>query len=156
MRAMEISASGLDVEWRRLEVIAQNLAHAGSTRGVDGGPYRPMRLVSGTRPSFADLAAGAPTGPLSMNQLRAGRGGGDALSGVSVLGLEPIGAEPRRVLEPGHPDADAQGYVSYPGFDHAAEMTLMVKTARIYEANLVALNIGRQMYSKAMDLGKRS
>ncbi|WP_425999068.1 flagellar basal body rod protein FlgC [Caulobacter sp. DWR1-3-2b1] len=141
MRAMEISRSGLDVEWRRLEVIAQNLANAGATRGLDGGPYKAMRLISGTRPSFSDLAAGAPAGPLS---------------GVSVVGLEPIEAAPRRVHEPGHPDADAGGFVSYPGFDHAAEMTLLVKTARVYEANLVALNVGRQIYSKALDLGKRS
>lgn len=141
MKSMEISRTGLDVEWRRLEVIAQNLANAGATRGADGGPYRAMRLVSGPKAKFSGLM---------------GQASSQDLSGVTVLGLEPIAAEPRRVHEPGHPDADASGYVSYPGFDHAAEMTLLVKTARVYEANLVALNIGRQIYSKALDLGKRS
>jgi flagellar basal-body rod protein FlgC len=137
MQAMAISRTGLDVEWRRLEIIAQNLANANSSASAGAEPYQELRLVSG--PRFGDhLSGGAPA----------------QLAGVQVYGVEPVAAPPRRVHEPGNPNADADGYVSYPGIDHAAEMTLMVATSRAYQANLVALNAARQMYLKALDLGK--
>jgi len=140
MQAMEISRTGLDVEWRRLEVIAQNLANANSS-GPAGRVYQPLRLVSG--PRFGTLV-GAETGAA------AARG----LGGVAVYRLEADGAAPRRVHEPGNPNADKDGFVSYPGVDHAAQMTLMVQTARAYEANIVAMTAARQMYAKALDLGR--
>lgn len=139
MQAMEISRTGLDVEWRRLEVIAQNLANANSTQGVGGKPYQAMRLVSGPKAGFANYLS-ANGGPL----------------GVAVYGVEPENLPARSVYEPSNPSADAKGFVSYPGMDHAAEMTLMVKTERVYEANIVAMNAARQMYLKALELGKRS
>lgn len=141
MNAIEISRTGLDVEWRRLEVIAENIANANTTRTALGGPYRAMRLVSGPKADFARVLNGgaAPS----------------ALTGVDVYGVEPMNLEPRKVHEPGHPHADENGDVTYPGFDHAGEMTLMVKTARAYEANIVAMNAARQMYAKALELGKR-
>lgn len=142
MRAMEISLSGLDVEWCRLEVIAANIANANTTRTATGEPWRAMRLVSGPDRGFAaylDGKAGSAAAP----------------AGTEVYGLEPVVSQSRRVYEPAHPDADAEGFVTYPGFDHAAEMILMVKTARTYEANLVAMNMARQMYMKAMEIGRR-
>ena len=141
MQAMEISRTGLDVEWRRLEVIAENLANVSTTRTALGGPYRALRLVSGPKADFARVL-GAPAR--------------EDLAGVTVYGVEPAQEPTRRVYEPGHPHADAQGFVTYPGIDHAGEMTLMVRTARAYEANIVAMNISRQMYAMAMDLGNRS
>jgi flagellar basal-body rod protein FlgC len=141
MEAMQISRTGLDVEWRRLEVIADNLANVGTTRTATGEAFRPMRLISGPAAGFESL-------------LRAGSDP-STLKGVTIYGIEPTNAPPRRVYEPAHPHADSDGYVSYPGIDHAAEMTLLVKTARAYEANIVALNTARQMYTKALDLGRR-
>jgi flagellar basal-body rod protein FlgC len=136
MQAMEISRTGLDVEWRRLEVIAQNLANASSSAAPGAEPYQALRLLSG--PRFADhLGGSAPM-----------------LGGVQVYGVKPTGAAPRRVHEPGNPNADADGYVTYPSIDHAAEMTLMVTTSRAYEANVVAMNTARQMYMKALELGR--
>jgi flagellar basal-body rod protein FlgC len=140
MQAMEISRSGLDVEWRRLEVIAQNIANLSTSATATGQVYRGQRLVSGPKADFAKLLAG---------------GKAQDLGGVMVYGVEPLQAPPRRVYEPSHPNADAQGYVSYPGIDQAGEMSLMVKTARAYEANIVAMNAARQMYSKALEIGKR-
>ena len=141
MDAMEISRTGLDVEWRRLEIIAQNLANANTTRTALGEPYRAMRLISGPRAAFA-------------GQLADGATGGKP-TGAAVYGIEPTQVPARRVYEPGHPHADEKGYVSYPAIDHSGEMTLMVRTARIYEANLVAMNIARQMYAKALELGRQ-
>lgn len=142
MQAMEISRTGLEVEWRRLEVIAENLANVSTTRTGAGGPYRAQRLISGPKGDFATYLAQS--------------GSERNLAGVTVYGTEPVNAPPRRVYEPSHPHADADGFVSYPAIDHAGEMTLMVKTARAYEANIVAMNSARQMYAKAMELGKRA
>ena len=142
MHAMEISRTGLDVEWRRLEVIAGNLANANTARTALGEPYRAMRLVSGPKGDFARMLQNG--------------GSAQAVDGVAVYGVEPMNLPARKVYEPANPQADADGFVSYPGFDHAGEMTLMVKTARAYEANIVAMNAARQMYLKAMDLGKKS
>jgi flagellar basal-body rod protein FlgC len=141
MRAMEISRSGLEVEWRRLEVIAQNIANINTTRTEGGGPYQAMRLISGPKLDFGTHMAKGAAAPME---------------GVVIQGLEPAAGGVRSVYEPDHPDANAEGYVSYPAINHAEEMVLMVKTARAYEANLVALNMARQMYSKALDLGKRA
>ena len=139
MNAMEISRTGLDVEWRRLEIIAQNIANANTTRAGSGGPYRPLHLLSGPRTNFASYVDG-----------------GGTPQGVAVYGVEASNAAPRRVYDPSHPHADADGYVSYPALDHAGEMTRMIETSRVYEANLVAMSIARQMYSRAIELGRRS
>jgi flagellar basal-body rod protein FlgC len=142
MQAMEISRTGLDVEWRRLEVIASNLANANTIRTAQGGPYQALQLVSGPKSGFAAA-------------LKSGESA-KALDGVAVYAVEPMNLPPRRAYEPANPMADANGYVAYPGLDHAGEMTLMLKTSRAYEANIVAMNAARQMYLKALDLGKKS
>ncbi len=141
MRAMEISRSGLDVEWQRLQVIAQNLANLNTTRTGSGEPFRPLHLVSGPRDGFAQMLSGK---------------GSARLGGVQVMGMEAAAGGFRRVHEPGHPHADPEGFVSYPEIDHAGEMTLMIKTSRSYEANLTAMNIAHQMYSRALELGRQS
>lgn len=142
MNPMEISKTALDVEWRRLEVIAQNLANANTVLDVTGKPYQAQRLLSGPRGSFAEMVDHPSDKP--------------NLQGVRVYSVEPQNLPSRRVYEPAHPQADIDGYVTYPGFDHAAEMILMVKTTRAYEANIVALNSARQMFAKAMEIGRRS
>jgi flagellar basal-body rod protein FlgC len=142
MNAIEISLSALDVEWRRIEVIAQNLANMNTTRTESGDVYRPLRLVSGPSAEFSAL-------------LEAGYAG-IAPAGVRVMGIEPQADALRRAFEPNHPHADADGFVSYPNVDHASEMTLMIRASRAYEANLAAVNIAREMYSSALDIGRQS
>lgn len=137
MDALEISRTGLDVEWQRLQVIAQNLANMNTTRDAGGGAYRSQRLVSGPQADFSAIVRGAP-------------------KGVAVQGLVTTGTPGRRVHEPDHPHADAEGFVTYPGIDHAGEMTLMIKTSRAYEANLTAFSIAQQMYARALDLGNKA
>lgn len=140
MDAIAISRSGLDVEWQRLQVIAQNIANMNTSRTASGEPYRAARLLSGPRADFEAV----------MN----GTARTDSISGVQVLGLETVAGGFRRVHQPSHPHADADGFVTYPDIDHAGEMTLMIKTSRVYEANLTALNIAHQMYMRALDLGR--
>lgn len=137
---ISISRSALDVEWQRMQVIAQNLANENTSRVAGGGVYRPLRLVTGPDGAFASLL---DTGSRARTP-----------GGVKVLGLEAAGGL-RRVLDASHPDADAGGFVTYPDIDHAAEMALLVKTARVYEANLTAMSMAQQMAMRALDLGKR-
>jgi flagellar basal-body rod protein FlgC len=141
MQAMEISRTGLDVEWRRLEVIAENIANANTARTALGELYQPQRLISGPATNFGQYLENGSAGHSPV--------------GVAVYGVEPVNAPSRRVYEPTNPQADTDGFVTYPAFDQAGEMTLMVKTSRAYEANIVAMNAARQMYVKALELGKR-
>jgi flagellar basal-body rod protein FlgC len=145
MKATEISLSALDVEWRRLEIIAQNLANASSTRAVDGSVYRSRYLVSGPK---ADFRALLETGNAGKNVAA------QSLQGVEVYSIETDDRIPRFVYDPENPQANADGMVPLPDVDEAGQMTQMIRTARVYEANLVALNIARQMYGKALELGK--
>ncbi|MEO9130652.1 MAG: flagellar basal body rod protein FlgC [Sphingomonas sp.] len=142
MNPMQISRTGLDVEWQRLQVIAQNLASVDSSRTLSGQPVRAMRLVSAAKTGFADLVAK--------------KGASQAPAGVEVIGVEPVAGGVRRVYEPENPQADKTGFVSYPAIDHAGEMTLLIKTSRAYEANLTALNIAGQMFAQALQLGRQS
>ncbi|KWF95595.1 flagellar basal-body rod protein FlgC [Burkholderia cepacia] len=141
-----IARSGLDVERQRMEVIAQNLANAGTTRTADGQPYHPLRLVSGPRvgATFDDHLRNGDTSPTF------------GMTGVQSYGVERMDTPPRLVHDPAHPHADANGMVAYPGIDHAGEMALMVQTLRSYEANTVIFNAARSMYMRALELGARS
>jgi flagellar basal-body rod protein FlgC len=145
MQAMEISRTALDVEWRRLEIAAENLANINSARNGGAPLYRERSLISGPRAPFPSyLGPSAATSGINADQL----------SGVDIYGVQESEAAPNLVHEPGSPLADANGMVSYPNINHAEQMLLMVKTSRTYEANIVAMNAARQMYMKALDLGR--
>ncbi|WP_333677798.1 flagellar basal body rod protein FlgC [Dyella sp.] len=137
-----IARSGLDVERMRMEVIAQNLANAGSAGSQKNSANAPMRLISGPQaPSFSTaLAQGTSSAQTGFR-------------GTQVYGIQPIDVPPRLVYEPANPAANSEGYVAYPGIDHAGEMTLLVQTLRTYEANVVMYNAARSMYMRALDLG---
>lgn len=132
--AFALSGSGLEAERVRAEVAAVNLANANVTRTAGGGAYQPLRAVLGTGPAFKTQFD-------------------RALVGVQVLGLQGTGAAPRLVHEPGHPHADAQGFVAYPGVNPLTEMTTLMSAVRSYEANLAALSAARTMALKALDIG---
>ncbi|MGQ7829966.1 flagellar basal body rod protein FlgC [Altererythrobacter sp. Z27] len=145
MEAMEISRSGLDVEWRRLEVIAANIANMNTTRTADGGPYVTRRLVSGPVDGF----------PEALRQTLSAYDG-IPRKGVMVYDIAATNAASRQVYDPGHPHADEAGFVTLPAISQAEEMALMIKTQRSYEANLVALTAATQMYSAALQLGRQA
>ena len=142
MQAIEISRSGLDVEWRRLQVIAENIANLNTTRTADGGSYLPRRLLSGPVEGFSQLLAGRSQ---EARQL-----------GVRVYDVAAITGAVRKVFDPSHPHADENGQVSVPAVSQAEEMALMIKATRSYEANLVALAAAQQMYSSALQVGRQS
>lgn len=140
MHAMEISRTGLDVEWRRMEVIAENLANASTVRAADGSLYQARTLVSGPRGMFGAHLNGADSA---------------GLDGVEIYSIDTDRRAPRMVHDPANPQADANGMVAYPDIDHAGQMAMMVRTTRAYEANIVAMNMARDMYAKALEIGGR-
>ncbi|MFT3727136.1 MAG: flagellar basal body rod protein FlgC [Terricaulis sp.] len=140
MDAVAIATSALDVEWRRVEITAQNLANLNTTHTANGEVYRPLHLSSGPMPGFQSLldAQGVTLSP----------------RGVAVTAVEPDANGLRRAFEPNNPDADADGFVTYPNIDNAAEMTTLIRASRAYEANLAAISIAVGMYGKAMEIGR--
>lgn len=146
MKAMQISLTALDVEWKRLEIISENLANANVANTGAGITFRAQHLLSGPKTDFAAL--------LDPNNPRAGIDV-NKLDGIEELGVQASAAPPRLVHEPGNPQANAQGYVSYPAVDQATEMTQMIQTSRAYEANIVAMQSAREMYAKALQIGER-
>lgn len=145
--ALDISASGLSAERMRMDVVAENLANAQTTRGPNGGPYRRKEVVLATAQGdgFRTALAGA-VGSVP------GMGGSQAPGGVQVAGIVEDGAPARRVYDPGHPDADGQGYVSLPNVNPVTEMVDLIAASRAYEANVTAMQTAKAMFTKTFEL----
>jgi flagellar basal-body rod protein FlgC len=133
--ATEIASSGLAAERMRMEVAARNIANAQSTRTEDGGPYRRQHVVFSTA---LDRALGG--------------GAADGFAGVEAGEIVEDQTELPRVYMPGHPDADGDGYVTYPNVKMAQELVDMMTAARAYEANLKSLQVFRGMVEQSLAL----
>lgn len=145
-QVFEISASGMRVQKTRLEVAAHNLANASTVTGPDGQPYQPLRVVSQAQP--AGVAAASAFGAL-FDAGHAPAAVGGALARV----VTDVTAVPRTVHEPGHPFADADGMVRYPGVNHLDQMMAITEALRAYEANVAAMQAARAMATRALDIG---
>jgi flagellar basal-body rod protein FlgC len=136
--AISASASALAAERQRIEVAVSNLANAESTRGPDGQVYKRRDVVLASQPTDSfDLA---------LSRANA--------TGVRVAAVLEDDSEPRRRFEPGHPDADQEGYVSLPNVDSAEEMVDMLSASRAYQANLTAIGMIKDLVQRALELGR--
>ena len=135
---LEISASALTAERLRMDVVAENLANAQTTRGADGQPYRRKEVVLQER--AGSFGASLST---AMN-----RGGGGVQAAAIVEDQTPL----KRVYDPGHPDADADGYVAMPNVDTVTEMVDLIGAQRAYEANVTAMQAAKQMFTRTLEL----
>lgn len=142
MTALDISASGLTADRTRLNTISMNLANVKTTRTPLGGPYRRRTVVQ--RSTDVD-------DPFSVHMRTAFD---RALQGVRVLGIAMDARPLKQVYEPGHPDANADGYVSYPDINVVEEMAHMMTTQRNYEANVTTVEAIKGMYTKALEIGR--
>jgi flagellar basal-body rod protein FlgC len=140
---LEISASSLTAERLRMDVSAENLANAQTTRGTDGQPYRRKEVVLQETPGSFGASLSAAMGAAKGTQ-----GGGVQVAGVVQDTATPL----KRVYDPGHPDADAQGYVSMPNVDTVTEMVDLISAQRAYEANVTAMQAAKQMFSRTLEL----
>ncbi|WP_433693397.1 flagellar basal body rod protein FlgC [Herbaspirillum seropedicae] len=142
--AFAISAAGMTVERTRVDVAAINLANANTVQDARDGVYRPLRAVartSGTA-SFSGLVDAGVSDSAGL-----------FLPELPNVTVEAADVVPRMVYEPGHPFANAKGFVAYPGVDSAVEMVTMMSATRAYEANVSAMNAARTIALKALDIG---
>lgn len=134
--ASEIAVSGLRAQRARMNVIANNIANAETTRTEGGGGAFRRQLT---------ILRGEPIK----------RGGSTRKLGVQVKKVIKDTSPLRRVFDPSHPDADAEGYVNYPNINIAAEMVDMISAQRAYEANIAVMVSGKQMRQRALELIQR-
>jgi len=144
--AFDINASGLTAQRYRMDIISENVANASSTRTADGTPYR-RKVVT-----FAEKG-GQTTFSRVLGQ--AAYSHGYTGKGVKVQGVyEDHVTEMNMVYDPSHPDADENGYVTYPNVNIITEMTNMIDASRAYEANSTAFNASKSMVLQGLELGK--
>lgn len=129
-----ISGSGLTAERLSLDVIANNLANAETTRTPDGGPYRRQSVV------------------FAQHLERARHGWKNA--GVRVAAIVQDDRAPRKAYQPDHPDAREDGCVEYPNVNVVNEMIDMLSATRGYEANTAVFQATKQLASYALDMGR--
>jgi len=160
--AIKISASGLRGQRTKMDVVARNLANAETTRTAEGTPYRRQRAI------FEQVLGDK----LQSHRVKLGRYGGSDLStthrahmsgltrtteeaggGIeSRSAVAPDASEFRVVYDPGHPDADGQGYVLMPNVNPIHEMVDMIKASRAYEANVSAIQTSKDMFNQALKI----
>lgn len=137
---LSVSASGLEAQRRRAEVLTENLANAETTRTAEGGPYRRKSVI------FESARAEQPFQSVFRTELGAG------VEGVRVADVVEDPREPERRYLPGHPDADAQGYVAFPGGNPAEDMVDLLSATRSYQANVAAMSAVKDMIQRSLDL----
>ena len=150
MTSLNISASGMTAQRTRMDIIAQNVANVNTTRNENGDPYRRQTVVFEERAinnhNFESYLMAKRTG-LSYNP--------QIGSGVKISAIaEDHVTAMKKVYEPGNPDADADGYVTYPNVNTVTEMTNLIDASRSYEANVTAFNATKNMALKGLELGK--
>jgi flagellar basal-body rod protein FlgC len=139
---LDISATGLSAERLRMDVTAENLANARTTRGADGNPYRRKQVVlQQASESFGSTLAGALQSTASVVN-----------GGVKVAGIAEDQTAGHRVYDPGHPDADANGYVTLPNVNPVTEMVDLITASRGYEANVTAMQSAKQIFAKTLEI----
>lgn len=136
-----IGAAGLNVQKTRLEIASFNLAHMHTVKTASGMPFQPLKVVASTGASL----------PIGFDSVMTGEAA--KLPAVSVV--PDVSAQPRLAHEPGHPNADKNGMVSYPGVNHLEQMMAITEALRAYEANIAAIQAGKTMATRALDIGGR-
>ncbi|MBZ5580146.1 MAG: flagellar basal body rod protein FlgC [Acidobacteriia bacterium] len=137
--ALSIGASGMAAQRARAELLVENLANAETTRTPEGGPYRRKDAV------FTTAEVESPFASAFAAQMR-------GAGGVAVAEVVADTREPDRRYLPGHPDADAEGYVAYPRINPAEDMVDLMGASRTYEANVAAIAAVKDMIERSLDL----
>lgn len=142
MTALDISASALTADRTTLNTISMNLANAKTTRTATGGAYRRRTVIK---------AATDVDDPFSKHM----RSALDReLKGVRVMAITMDKRPLKQVYEPGHPDANQEGFVAYPDINVVEEMTNLMTAQRNYEANVTTVDAIKGMYNKALEIGR--
>lgn len=144
--ALNISASGMTAQQLRSDIIAQNIANVDTTRTEDGTPYRRKNVVFAEKSN--NYASSFDSALTAASRDIAGQG-------VKVTKItEDTKTAMKMVYDPSHPDADENGYVTYPNVNVITEMTDLIDASRSYEANITSFNATKTMLSKGLEVGK--
>lgn len=140
--SINISSSGLTAERLRMDIVSKNIANANTTRTANGTPYKRQVVTfksaeNNSFKSYLDKSLSKNVG-----------------QGVEVVSIKEDNSSFKRVHDPGHPDADKDGYVLLPNVNIVTEMVNMISATRSYEANVTALNASKSMMMKALEIGK--
>lgn len=144
-QSLRIGASGLTAQRLRLDLISNNIANAQTTRTQAGGPYQRQDVIFMPEEAPANLSLSPAERRASLNNLQ---------GGVKVEQIFTSEEEGARVYDPSHPDADEEGFVTYPNVDIVVEMTNMLSATRSYEANLASVEATKRMALKALEIGR--
>lgn len=135
--SMEVAASGMSAQRQRAELLVENMANSETTRTPEGGPYRRKDAV------FATQVQTSPFSAVFQDEVG---------TGVTVAEVVTDTREPQRRYLPGHPDADANGYVAFPNMNPAEDMVDLLNSTRSYEANVAAISSLKDMISRSIDI----
>lgn len=139
--ALSVGASGMAAQRARAELLVENLANAETTRTPEGGPYRRKDAV------FESTSVDSPFSSVFGQELESG-------NGVTVASVVTDMRDPEKRYMPGHPDADANGYVAFPRVNPAEDTVDLIGAARGYEANVAAIGAVKDMIQRSIDLLK--
>lgn len=131
LKVFDIAGSAMTAQSQRLNVVASNLANADSVTGANGLPYRAKQVV------FSELSFGGATG-----------------NGVKVVGVTEDSSPGKKVFDPKHPLADAEGYVAMPNVSAVDEMVNMISAARSYQNNVEMMNTAKTLLLKTLTIGQ--
>ena len=140
--AIDTIGSGFTAQQERLDIISENIANVNTTRDADGNVYKRKSVIFHEKgyPSFDEVLLGTK---------------GYVGQGVKIASIfEDDETDCRMVYDPAHPDANEDGYVTYPNVNTVTEMTNMIDASRSYEANVTAFNASKNMQLKALEIGK--
>jgi flagellar basal-body rod protein FlgC len=135
--SLSVSASGMTAQRTRAALLVENIANSETTRTPEGGPYRRKDAI------FTTSSVGSEFASELESQLQ---------NGVKVSSISVDDRPPERQYAPGHPDADADGYVSVPRVNPAEDMVDLVTANRSYQANVAAMTAVKDMIQKSIDL----
>jgi flagellar basal-body rod protein FlgC len=142
LSALSVSASGLTAQRTRAELLVENMANAETTRTPEGGPYKRKDAI------FSSAPQGSPFSAEFQKQM------GSYSNGVEVSEIYEDQREPEKRFIPGHPDADASGYVAFPRMNPAEDMVDLMAATRGFDANVSAMSAVKDMIQKSIDLLK--
>jgi len=138
----DVTGSALTAERERAEVVASNMANAETTRTAKGGPYQRQEVIFGS----------TPVGGSTFAQRLASATADGNVQGVQVVKVVGDPTPAIRRFDPSHPDADAQGYVSYPAINPVQEMVDLMGASRSYQLNVSALQSTKQMIQQSLEI----
>jgi len=184
LRSLNIAGSGLSAQRYRLDIISQNITHVETTRTESGGPYKRKGLIFealSDKSTFADKleqsmakseyiykkrdltsafernnATYQGSGKYLTNKYRNDEPG-ESLSNIAGVRIPRVVEDPtpgKTIYDPGHPDADENGYVEMPNVEIAMEIVDMMSASRSYESNVQVINAIKAMATKALEIGR--